>query len=70
MRRVGCWLGLLALAAAGCSSRPFAHDPLLHHSRGVWGDRERARLPTPPPPPEPTGPEAPPGGIGQRPEID
>jgi hypothetical protein len=68
MRRLGRRVALVALAAlagCGCATRPFSHDPLLRHGRGVWGDREKARLRLPPPLPEPLGPAAPPGEIAR-----
>jgi hypothetical protein len=50
-----------ATFATGCgaSKRPYAHDPLLRHGRGVWGDPVRGRSVDRGPVPEPEAPRAP-----------
>jgi hypothetical protein len=62
MRRWGYWALVCAvMAAAGCASmhRPYAHDPLLRSTRGVWGDPARGRAVDSTPPAEPDAPHPP-----------
>ena len=62
MRRWGRWvLACAVMASAGCAwmHRPYAHDPLLRNTRGVWGDPTRGRVVESSPPAEPDAPYPP-----------